>query len=95
MLGVRCYIPVASMRHGRRIGIAQAALLPGEGATVVLRIEVLTSGEPGRIEADVTSGSRQVDQAAIAYARQHYRYAGRVRELSEAMWIRWGVRLQA
>lgn len=29
--------------------IAQAALLPGEDATVVLRIEVLASGKPGRI----------------------------------------------
>ena len=75
--------------------VAQAALLPGEGATVVLKIEVLTTGEPGSIEVDASSGSRQVDGAAIDYARQHRWYAGRVGQISESMWIRWGVRLQA
>jgi TonB family protein len=75
--------------------IAQAALLPGEGATVVLQVEVLATGEPGRIEVDASSGSRQVDQAAIDYAKHHRWYAGRLGEHSESMWIRWGVRLQA
>jgi TonB family protein len=75
--------------------IAQAALLPGEGATVVLKIEVLANGEPGRIDIDTTSGSRQVDQAAIDYARQQRWYAGRVGDVPQPMWIRWGVRLQA
>lgn len=75
--------------------IAQAALLPGEGATVVLKIEVLATGEPGRIEIDASSGSRQVDQAAIDYARQHRWYAGRSGNDPQSMWIRWGVRLQA
>jgi len=75
--------------------IAQAALLPGEGATVVLRIEVLTTGEPGRIDIDASSGSRQVDQAAMDYARLHRWYAGRIGEHPQSMWIRWGVRLQA
>jgi len=75
--------------------ISEAALLPGEGATVVLRIEVLTSGEPGRIDVDVSSGSRQVDQAAIDYAREHRWYAGRLSDNPRAMWIRWGIRLQA
>jgi protein TonB len=73
----------------------QAALLPGEGATVVLRVEVLASGEPGRIDIDASGGSPQVDQAAIEYARQHRWYAGRVGEHPQAMWIRWGIRLQA
>jgi TonB family protein len=75
--------------------IAQAALLPGEGATVVLKIEVLATGDPGRIEVDASSGSRQVDQAAVDYARQHRWYAGRVGDNPDPMWIRWGVRLQA
>jgi periplasmic protein TonB len=75
--------------------IAQAALLPGEGATVVLRIEVLATGEPGRIDIDTSSGSHQVDQAAIDYARQHRWYAGRVGDHAESMWIRWGVLLKA
>lgn len=75
--------------------IKQAALLPGEGATVVLRIEVLKSGEPGQIEIDASSGSRQVDQAAVDYARTRHWYAGRVNGEPHSMWIRWGVRLQA
>lgn len=36
---------------------------------MVLRIEVLESGDPGRIEIDASSGSQQVDQAAVDYAR--------------------------
>ncbi len=75
--------------------IKQAGLLPGEGVTVVLRIEVLDTGEPGRIEIDATSGSRQVDQAALDYARTRHWYAGRVNGNPHPMWIRWGVRLQA
>jgi protein TonB len=75
--------------------IAEAALLPGEGATVVLKIEILATGEPGRIEIDGSSGSRQVDQAAIDYARLHRWYAGRTGDRPQTMWIRWGVRLQA
>jgi TonB family protein len=74
--------------------IAQAALLPGEGATVVLRVEVLSSGEPGRVEVDVSSGSWQVDKAAVDYARKHRWYAGRLSDYPQAMWIRWGIRLQ-
>jgi TonB family protein len=75
--------------------IRQAALLPGEGVTVVLRIEVLATGEPGHIEIDVSSGSGQVDQAAIGYARIQHWYAGRINGVRKVMWIRWGVRLQA
>jgi TonB family protein len=75
--------------------VAQAALRPGEGATVVLRIHVLPTGEPGDIEVDGSSGSNQVDQAAIDYARTLRWYSGRVGNDPEAMWIRWGVRLQA
>jgi TonB family protein len=75
--------------------IKEAALLPGEGATVVLRIEVLDSGEPGDIEIDTSSGSPQVDRAAIEYARTQHWYAGRVNNVPKRMWVRWGVRLQA
>jgi TonB family protein len=75
--------------------ITQAALLSGEGATVVLRVEILASGEPGRMSIEVSSGSRQVDQAAQDYARQLRWFAGRINENAEAMWIRWSVRLQA
>jgi TonB family protein len=75
--------------------VKQAALLPGEGVTVVLRIEVLETGEPGRIEIDASSGSAQVDEAAIGYARTRHWYAGRTNGTPHPMWVRWGVRLQA
>jgi TonB family protein len=74
--------------------LQQAGLRPGEGATVVLRIEVLESGDPGRIEIDASSGSRQVDQAAVDYARIQHWYAARANGAPRSMWIRWGVRLQ-
>jgi TonB family protein len=72
----------------------QASPTPGEGATVVLRIEVLESGDPGRIEIDASSGSQQVDQAAVDYARIQHWYAGRANGTPRPMWVRWGVRLQ-
>ncbi|MEO8377728.1 MAG: energy transducer TonB, partial [Candidatus Sumerlaeota bacterium] len=75
--------------------LAQAGLRIGEGATVILRIEVLPTGEPGAIAIDVSSGNFQVDQAAIGYARQQRWYAGREGDTPQSMWIRWGVRLQA
>lgn len=92
-------VSAPSLRPDNAISLApfitQAGLLPGEGATVVLRIEVLPSGNPGVIAIDASSGSRQIDQAAINYARQHRWYAGRAGDTPIAMWIRWGVRLQA
>jgi TonB family protein len=75
--------------------IVEAALLPGEGATVVLRIEVLEDGSAGQIAIDVSSGSNQVDRAAIAYARAHHWAPAMVAGAPHSMWIRWGVRLQA
>jgi TonB family protein len=75
--------------------IARAALLHGEGATVVLRVEVLETGAPGRIEVDASSGSRQVDEAAVDYARTRRWVAGRVNGIPQTTWIRWGVRMQA
>jgi TonB family protein len=75
--------------------VVEAALLPGEGATVVLRIEVLEDGSAGQIAIDVSSGSNQVDLAAIDYARAHRWAAAMIAGAPHSMWIRWGVRLQA
>lgn len=92
-------IAAPSLQTDGRTGIEryvrEAALLPGEGATVVLRVEVLATGEPGQIEIDTSSGRLQIDQAALDYARTQRWYAGRVNGIPQAMWIRWGVRLQA
>jgi TonB family protein len=74
--------------------VARATLRPGEGATVILRVEVLETGTPGRIEIDASSGSRWIDQAAIDYARTQRWYPGRTNGKARVMWIRWGVRLQ-
>jgi hypothetical protein len=48
--------------------VLQAGLVPGKGATVVLRVEGLGSGELGRVEIDVSLRTDPVDRAAIAYA---------------------------
>jgi hypothetical protein len=75
--------------------IKKASLLPGEGATVVLRVEVLATGGPGRILVEATSGSWQIDQAAVDYARTRRWYAGRANGEARTMWIRWGLHLQS
>jgi hypothetical protein len=47
----------------------KAGLLLGQGATVVLRVEVLDDNEVGRIVVEVSGGSPEIDVAAIDYAR--------------------------
>jgi len=74
--------------------LRQTGLMRGKGATVVLRIEVLASGDPGRIVVDASSGSPQVDEAAVSFARIQHWYAGRMNGTPRPMWIRWGVRFQ-
>lgn len=73
----------------------QAGLLPGESAVVVLRVEVMPNGQAGDVQVDVSSGSRQVDEAASAYARAQKWVPGRWHGLEERVWVRYGVRLAA
>jgi TonB family protein len=80
---------------GMQLYLQQAGLQPGEGATVLLRIEVLESGAAGRIEIDASSGRQQVDQAAVGYARIQHWDAARINRVPRTVWIRWGVRFQA
>lgn len=75
--------------------VLEAALRPGQGATVVLRVEVLESGDPGRIFVDVSSGNSQTDRAAVDYARAQRWFAGIMQGVVSRVWIRLGVRLQA
>jgi TonB family protein len=70
-----------------------SGLLKGSGATVVLRVEVHGNGVVGRVEVDVSGGSRKVDQAAIAFVRGLKWVGGCVDDKPETLWIRWGVRL--
>lgn len=73
----------------------QGGLLPGESAVVVLRIEVLPDGSTGQIQVDISSGSDQVDLAAIEYARLLAWVPGRVHGIEESTWVRQAVRLVA
>jgi TonB family protein len=73
----------------------QAGLAEGEGATVVLRVEVLDSGLLGRVEVEVSGGRASIDAAAVDFARSTPWVAGCVDGRPLTMWIRWGVRLQA
>ena len=75
--------------------VQRSGLRPGEGAMVVLRIRVSESGDAGRIEVDSSSGRRNVDQAAVDFARVQHWSAARVNGVLRSMWINWGVRLQA
>ena len=73
----------------------QAGLRPGESAVVVLRVEVLSDGHVGQVEVDVSSGSRQVDEAAVAYAQTLAWVPGRLHGIEMSTWVRQGVRLAA
>jgi TonB family protein len=74
---------------------AQAAgLLPGEGATVVLRIEVLPDGDIGQVVVDTSGGSAQVDAQAVQFARAQRWISGAEQGVSKSMWMRWAVRLE-
>lgn len=73
----------------------RAGLRAGDGATVVLRVEVLASGEIGRAEVEVSGGSDGIDRAAVAYARALAWIGGMVDGHPSTIWVRWGVRLQA
>jgi TonB family protein len=72
-----------------------AGIPHGLGVTVVLRVEIRSTGAVGRVQVDVSGGLRQVDQAAIAYVRSLHWVAGRVDDQPKTLWIRWGVRLEA
>jgi TonB family protein len=72
-----------------------AGLAAGTGATVVLRLEILDSGEVGRVEVEVSGGADAIDQAAIAYVRVLPWAGGMIDGRPASMWIRWGVRLQS
>ena len=73
----------------------RAGLLPGESAVVVLRMEILPDGGVGQVQVDVSSGSRQVDEAAMAYAKVQAWVPGRLHGIEESTWVRYGVRLAA
>jgi len=73
----------------------QAGLRPGESAVVVLRVEVLPGGHVGQVEVDVSSGSRQVDEAAVAYVQMLAWVPGRFHGMETSTWVRQGVRLAA
>ena len=70
-----------------------AGLLPGESAVVVLRIEVRADGHAAQVEIDVSSGSQQVDEAAISYVRALVWVPGRTNGAVSTAWVRRGVRL--
>ena len=70
-------------------------LLPGETANVVLRVEVLADGRAGEVAVDVSSGSDQVDHAAVAYAKAIRWLCGAVDGTPETMWVRIGITLRA
>ena len=72
----------------------EAGLSPGEGATVVLRLEVLGTGELGRVEVDVSGGTLEIDRSAIAYVKALPWLGGMIDGRPSIIWIRWGVRLQ-
>jgi TonB family protein len=88
-----------SLRSEGQIEVAtytrRAHLSPGQGVTVVLQVEVLESGSPGRVLVDVSGGSRETDEAAVEYAQAQRWYAGRVGGVPRSMWVRWAVHLQA
>lgn len=72
----------------------RAGLRPGEAATVVLRVQVMPSGELAAVVTELSSGSSAIDATAAEYVRALGWVAGRIDGIPEAQWIRWGVTLQ-
>jgi len=72
-----------------------AGLSTGQTSMVVLRVEVLPDGSVGRIRIDVSSGSKQVDEAAIRFAQRTRWIPGSVGGINETVWTRYGVQLMA
>ena len=70
-----------------------AGLSTGQTSMVVLRIEVMPDGSVGRIRIDVSSGSKQVDEAAIRFAEMTRWIPGSVGGINERVWTRYGVQL--
>lgn len=73
----------------------KAGLLEGQGATVVLRVEVIDDNEAGRIVVEVSGGSPEIDAAAIAYARAMPWIGAVVDGKPVPMEVRYAVHLQA
>jgi len=69
----------------------QAGLQPGDGATIVLRLQVLWTGDVGDVEVDVSSGAPAIDRAAIDYARAIPWIGGMIDGRPQTIWIRWGL----
>jgi hypothetical protein len=94
-IGVGTMAPtVADVDVDSRPFARAAGLKPGEGVTVVVRIEVLGSGELGRVTVDMSGGSTARDEAAIAYARSLTWIGGLIDGQPATLWLRWGIRLQ-
>lgn len=70
----------------------RAGLQAGSGATVVVRVEVRGNGTLGRVEVEVSGGSPDLDQSAIAYVHALTWIGGSVDDRPQTIWIRWGVR---
>jgi hypothetical protein len=68
-----------------------AGLQPGHGAAVVLRIEVLGTGDLGAIIVEASGGTDAIDAAAIDYVRALTWSGGMVDGKPATIWIRWGV----
>jgi TonB family protein len=72
----------------------RAGLAAGQGATVVLRIEVKDDNELGRISVEVSGGSAEIDAAAIAYARSMSWVGAVINGNPVTMQVRYAVHLQ-
>jgi TonB family protein len=73
----------------------RGGLRPGESAFVVLRLQIVPGGQVADVAVDVSSGSRQVDEAARAYGMATRWLAGRDGSLEVPKWVRLGLQLRA
>ncbi len=77
-----------------RLALAQrAGLHAQEQVTVLLRIEILATGQVGEVVVERSGGTPAMDAAAMDYVRMLHWIAGRRGGEPAACIIRWGVRL--
>lgn len=73
----------------------QAGLLAGQSVTVVVRVQVLPTGQAGVVAIEQSGGSALIDAAALEYVRLLSWIAGRRAGEATAMTIRMAVNLVA
>lgn len=95
-VGIGTMVPrIANPDADSSIFALAAGLTSGQAAMVVLRLEVLASGDLGQIIVEQSGGTPAIDVQAVAYARSLIWTGGMIDGRPATIWIRRAVTLRA